>query len=76
MKICNITDVPTPELESKDLCNTTIVVAGNVLGPGQEIEVEAQAIHRLGLEHFLSIGMISVDKLPGFVVVARKKRSH
>jgi hypothetical protein len=66
MKVFNLTDVPTPTLESYSMLNQTIAVGAQLALPGEFVEIAAddESAVRTSLEHFLSIGAVAFDTVP------------
>lgn len=73
MKVYNLTDVPTPTLESYGMLNQSIAVGTELLLPGAVVEVadaDAPGV-RASLEQFLSIGAVCIDTVPDAYRAAR-----
>lgn len=74
-KVYNLTDVSTPTLVQYGLVEQSIAVGGRMIAPGEYAECQNNGGHlMLILEHLLTVGAVSVDKVPPPYVKARAQK--
>jgi len=76
MKVFNLTDVSTKQLEQHKLVGHTVVVANKLLGPGDMVEVQENRTQMIrdGIDKLVGMGVLAVDKLPPTYQVAKSKQ--
>lgn len=74
MKVFNLTDMATPELQARGLVNQPLVVGSALVPPGGEVEVADTEILRRDLVCFTGVGALSVGARPPEYLVAKAKR--
>lgn len=69
MRVYNLTDVPTPVLVSRELVHAPVQVGGVYIQPGDHADVPNPA----GARDLLTIGAITIDRLPGWYLEEKAK---
>lgn len=73
VKVFNLTDVPTPQLEQYKLTNQHVVVGRALIAPGESAEVEDTTTNRAALSHYVHVGAVSVASVTPAYAVAKAK---
>jgi hypothetical protein len=73
MRIYNLTDVATPNLERNNLVNKTLAVWVYLIQPGESMEVVGDPIVLRDVSHYIAMGAMSMDSLPAVYVIAKDK---
>ncbi len=75
MKIFNLTDVPTDELQRRSLCDQTIVVGNKAIAPGacEEVSDEYRTLTMAAVAQLVSVGAVAVNELPPQYALAKSK---
>lgn len=75
MKVFNLTDVETPALKQRGLCQQTFAVGKALVGPGQSAEVDEAYLAHLGpgLQQLVSLGAAAVGQPPVAYRLAKEK---
>jgi hypothetical protein len=73
MKIHNLTDVATSELEAHRLLQQTFVVGPFTIKPGEHCEVPEEKINAQALAPLVQMAALAVGVLPGRYVAAKRK---
>lgn len=77
MKVFNLTDVRTENLERRGLYNQSFVVGSAVIAPGESGEVsdDHRVIVQAALEHLVAAQALAVDKIPAEYSVIKMKQT-
>lgn len=73
MKVFNLTDVETDVLKQRGLVAQGIAVGGRIVDPGEFADVEDTAKVRNDLSYLLSVGAVSLERLPPPYVQRRQQ---
>lgn len=76
VKVFNLTDVSTPNLEQRKFVNQHIAIGGRMCEPGQYIEQTDSPQLREDCKHLVSIGALSIDTLPPPYRMARAAKDN
>jgi hypothetical protein len=75
MKVFNLTDVETPVLKQRGLCQQTFAVGKALVAPGQSADVDDAYLAQLGpgLRQLVSYGAAAVGQPPASYRLAKEK---
>jgi hypothetical protein len=73
LRVFNLTDVATPELEQNGLVCKPLVVYDTLVNPGTEAEVEETAMSFRDAQYYVSVGAMAIGALPSAYVMARRR---
>ncbi len=73
MKLFNLTDVPTPELERRHIINATLAVGQHLVPPGDSIEVDKTPDLVKAVASYVEVGAMAMDSLPAAYTAAKDR---
>ena len=76
MKLFNITDVSTPQLEQRGLVNMTLALRGALVAPGEMVEVPGDELTVRDAQSYVSIGAMAINDLPPGYILAKEKQKQ
>lgn len=76
MRVYNLTDVPTPALQQRNLVNRHLVVGNRMSNPGEYVDVEDTPSMRARLRSVVELGALALDTLPPRYVMQRQRASQ
>lgn len=74
VRLFNLTDVPTPELESRGLVNVPLIVGRTILAPGEEVHLELDGFTQPHVDEYVRLGAMSAGELPASYRVKKAKK--
>lgn len=74
VKVYNLTDIPTPNLEQRMMVRQHIAIAGRMCEPGAFVEVVDSPLLRVDCKHLVSVGALSIGSLPPPYMQARNAK--
>lgn len=74
VKVYNLTDVSTPQLEQRGLVNKTLAVYDKLIEPGEEAEIDADNLIAMrDANHYAEFKALAIKEVPHEYVLARGK---
>ena len=73
MRLFNLTDIPTAQLECHNLVNKTLAVRAALISPGDSVETDDDVLTRRDAAHYVTLGALAVDVLPPAYAVAKDR---